>query len=141
RAVDPVSKTRFVVAKAPDDAELTPARNGSASPGAEAKQSSPPAVVLPPIEGAASKPATEAAASTEAAAASEAPVESREASSVSEAALPDFHVVRKRAEEPSERTPITYREFAYSVKPDTSVEAATALIISRFREVSSSLAA
>ncbi len=155
RAVDPVNKTRFVVAKAPDDAELTPACNGNVIAQAKPAQ----ALVLPPIDGddTAEKPPSAAAASKPAQAAAEAqpqaaaeaqpqapattaqPAAQAEASAAA-AELPDYQVVRKRAEDPSERTPITYREFAYAVRPDTSPEAATALIISRFREVSSSLA-
>ncbi|MCA9629869.1 MAG: hypothetical protein KC766_19490, partial [Myxococcales bacterium] len=144
RAVDPATKTRYTVAKAPDDAELTPL-NGNSSPAAEAKQgpkpSEKPAPKLAPeptaTEGGPveAKPAKTEPAKTEPAKTEPAKTEPASA----KAGSVDFHVVRKRSEDPSERTPISYREFAYAVKPGTTRADAERLIQERFREVKSSL--
>ncbi|MEZ4220288.1 MAG: hypothetical protein R3B13_05105 [Polyangiaceae bacterium] len=48
---------------------------------------------------------------------------------------PDFQVIRKREEEPSEATPIIYREYAYAVAPETTSAAAELLIWVRFKEI------
>jgi len=49
---------------------------------------------------------------------------------------PDFTLVRKREEDPKPEAPITYREYAYAVKPGTPRVAAEVLLWARYREVS-----
>ncbi|MCL4750704.1 MAG: hypothetical protein KJ015_11100, partial [Myxococcales bacterium] len=52
---------------------------------------------------------------------------------------PDFQVVKKREEEPTEKSPIIYREYAYAVKPGTERASTEVLLWLRFRELSSAL--
>jgi hypothetical protein len=61
-------------------------------------------------------------------------------STTSEDPLPTFQVLRKREEAPTEKSPLTYREYVYAVAPGTSEEAAARLIRDRFREVERALA-
>jgi hypothetical protein len=55
--------------------------------------------------------------------------------SPSPADLPDFEVIRTRGEEPSQETPITYREVALGVRPDATRGAVEALLRVRFASV------
>ncbi|MEJ7731117.1 MAG: hypothetical protein WKG00_18115, partial [Polyangiaceae bacterium] len=55
--------------------------------------------------------------------------------SVAPPGLPPSAVISSRHEEPSERSPLTYREFAYAVAEGTSTEAAESLLVSRLDEV------
>jgi hypothetical protein len=48
---------------------------------------------------------------------------------------PDFQLIRKREESPTEKVPIHYREYAYAVRPGTDKKAAEVLLWMRFREV------
>ncbi|HMJ13536.1 MAG TPA: hypothetical protein VK524_19085, partial [Polyangiaceae bacterium] len=52
-----------------------------------------------------------------------------------------FEVIRKREEEPTAATPITYREYAYRVERGTARSAVEALLWNCFREISSVLEA
>jgi hypothetical protein len=53
----------------------------------------------------------------------------------SQPALPTFTVANSRQEEPSARSPLSYREQAYSVAEGTSEEAARALVVDRLRQI------
>ena len=49
--------------------------------------------------------------------------------------MPDFELFKKREEEPTEKSPITYREFAFAVKPGTSESDAEVLLWTRFNDI------
>jgi hypothetical protein len=55
-------------------------------------------------------------------------------------AAPVGQLIRKREEEPSESTPITYREYAYLVSPGTATSAVETLLWERFREITARIA-
>lgn len=103
------------------------------------KMSGPPAATVAPVAAAAPAPvpAPAPALVPEAAAVDESRTTQL---SVEAAELPDFEVVRKRAEEVSDDSPITYREFAYAVKAETTPESAKVLLWARFKEVQASIA-
>lgn len=67
------------------------------------------------------------------------PASMKTVESVEVAQAPDFLVVKKREEEPNEKVPIRYREYAYAVKPGTDRKAVEVLLWLRFREVQESL--
>ncbi len=129
RALNPSTKARYTVKKAPDDAALK-APEGAAVSVPDSAASKAPEVSAP--DSAASK-APEAPAPTVSApdeSASKAPEVA-----VSEApASPglDHHLIRAREEEPTAQTPITYREYAYAVRPGTPLPAVRELILERF---------
>ncbi|MCC6903325.1 MAG: hypothetical protein IT377_30410, partial [Polyangiaceae bacterium] len=52
---------------------------------------------------------------------------------------PDFQVVKKREEEPTEKTPMLYREYSYAVRPGTERASVEVLLWLRFREVRTAL--
>jgi GAF domain len=52
---------------------------------------------------------------------------------------PDFQLIRKREEEPRPQAPITYREYAYAVKPGTEARAAELLLWARFNEITAAI--
>ena len=54
-------------------------------------------------------------------------------------ALPSFEVVSAREENPSERSPLSYREFVYAVAQGTTDESAGRLIVERFESVRAGL--
>jgi hypothetical protein len=60
--------------------------------------------------------------------------------SIESVKAPDFTLVRKREEEPRPDAPITYREYAYAVDPNTDRKAAEVLLWQRFRELSQQIA-
>jgi hypothetical protein len=53
----------------------------------------------------------------------------------------EFQLIRKREEQPTAATPITYREYAYAVAPGTSRASLEALIWARYREVAAQIQA
>lgn len=55
------------------------------------------------------------------------------------AALPRFDVVSTRSDDPSERSPLSYRELVYAVPLGTTEEEARRLILERFAQVRSAL--
>ena len=59
--------------------------------------------------------------------------------SLEAAKAPDFQVIRKREDEPSEKSPIVYREYAYAVAPETLAAQAELLIWVRFKEIKSKI--
>jgi hypothetical protein len=69
------------------------------------------------------------------------PTSHKTVESVEVAQAPDFLVVKKREEEPNDKVPIRYREYAYAVKPGTDRKAVEVLLWLRFREVQESLKA
>jgi hypothetical protein len=107
RAIDPTTRLRYVVRRAPDDAQVTP----EISPGAAANA------------GHSSTPAQKGSAPDKAVA----------------AGLPSFVVVSSREDNPSDSSPLTYREFVYAVAGDTPEDDARALIVERFDHVRGAL--
>jgi GAF domain-containing protein len=152
RALDPTLKLRYVVNRAPEDAPLGGVgTNGQQSPASEAPRTE---VAAPPTLAAASARKAPIVVPDDevprAVAPQTAPVAQKRDSmpegmirptvpSLVVARPPDFQLVRKREEEPSEQTPIAYREYAYAVSPGTDDRAAEALLWARFREILSSL--
>lgn len=61
--------------------------------------------------------------------------------SLEAARAPDFQVIRKREEEPTQDSPILYREYAYAVAKETDAAQAELLIWVRFKEIQSKIAA
>jgi hypothetical protein len=59
--------------------------------------------------------------------------------SIEAARAPDFQLIRKREEEPTPQSPITYREYAYAVKRGTDRQSAEILLWSRFRDLEAAL--
>ena len=59
--------------------------------------------------------------------------------SIEAAREPDFQVVKKREEEPTEKTPMLYREYAYAVRPGTERASTEVLLWLRFRELRTAL--
>ncbi len=158
RAVDPKLKIRYVVNKAPAGAPLTGANGAvqepAAGPAAPAttRNSSAPATERmsgPPASAPAKKsarssirvpddsvpPAPPPPGSPGAPRMSAHPTQR----SIQVPKAPAFQLVRQREEEPTEKTPITYREYAYAVAEGTDIRAAEALLWARFREVRLSL--
>ncbi|AUX20119.1 uncharacterized protein SOCEGT47_005820 [Sorangium cellulosum] len=140
RAIDPVTRVRYVVQRAPDNAALTdgaepPAGappSAAASPNAAEAEAPLPrkrpvaatvpfislgaALLVQDLAGAAQQPEPGAAAAPE------------------PSALPPFELVSQREENPSERSPLTYRELVYAVAPGTPRELVKALLIARLDE-------
>jgi hypothetical protein len=194
RAIDPATRHKFVVRRAPDDAALTDAAPAS-EPAASAKPAEAPAPSEKPA--ASEKPAEKgpspastmvlgssaaAAARTEEAAAPSAKMASTmvfgsspaasartsdapkprgseirdEATTVAPAVAakvaaavfePEETVVGaavevlfQRSDEPSEKSPLTYREIGYLVEPGTPEDACEALLRERFEQVRAALA-
>lgn len=85
-------------------------------------------------------------AEAEAIAKAKAPAPPRPASSPSNASakpsappVPSYRVLSSREESPTERSPLTYREYVYVVPPGTSEESAQRLLLERFEGVRASL--
>jgi putative methionine-R-sulfoxide reductase with GAF domain len=183
RAIDPVSRLRYMIQRAPDDAPLTgsepppppppppvqarPARAATlvfSSRGVAAIREEPPKPVARPEPAAASPPVAHAPVSL--ASAQPPPTLPVPTSSVAAIALasarpadvsiavapgpappirtpsvayPPFELIGSRDENPSERSPLTYRERVYAVAEGTSNEAARDLLLDRFDDVRASL--
>ncbi|WP_438027001.1 GAF domain-containing protein [Sorangium sp. So ce233] len=160
RAIDPATRVRYVVQRAPDDAALTedavapagaspaaaarpPARRAPAptvpfiSMGTALVVTEPPGGAAQPSGGAtepsggAAQPSGGAAQPSGGAAqpAGAAPVAA--APAPAPGALPAFELVSQRAEDPSERSPLTYRELVYAVETGTPRELVNALLLDR----------
>jgi len=159
RAVDPKLKIRYVVNKAPAGAQLT-RENGAAAPAtsaepattrgsvapatqkmsgppasAPARKPSRPAIKIPhdeaPPAPAPPGPAPPASSTTAGPRMSAHPTQR----SLQLPKAPAFQLLRKREEEPTEKTPIAYREYAYAVAEGTGVREAEVLLWLRFREL------
>ncbi|WP_434045395.1 MULTISPECIES: GAF domain-containing protein [Sorangium] len=155
RAIDPATRVRYVVQRAPDDAALTD--DAGASPAAVAPpEARPPArrapaptvpfismgtaLVVTQPSGDAAQPSGGAAqaAGGAAQAAGDAAQPSGDAAQAAGAApapapgaLPAFELVSQRAEDPSDRSPLTYRELVYAVATGTPRELVNALLLDR----------
>jgi hypothetical protein len=196
RAIDPMTRLRYVVKRAPDDAVITsgtskppgsaadarPAEPAPASKPAEPAPASKPAEPAPASKPAEPAPAADAsrkrppaqtvaftssgaAAVVPAAAAAPAPaaavpepgqkrslgqtaayssegsasVREQPAAPPSGAPPPSFVQVGGREENPSDRSPLSYREYVYAVAPGTPEEDARRLILERFEFVRATL--
>jgi hypothetical protein len=169
RAIDPMSRIRYVVRRAPDDAQLTngasvappPVSVGEASkapvtsseapkPAESAKPVDPPnkvasqalreaslasATVPFSAKGTEDGPTTKPVVSVP----SPSPDAKKGPSGAPAAALPSFVVVGSREDNPSESSPLTYREYMYAVGQDTKEEDAKRLILERFEHVRGTL--
>jgi len=166
RAIDPVTRVRYVVKRAPDDAPLTSGTPSNPPPSAAptpeapvtpADSSSPkkraPAptvdfsssgaaliqhesVAEPPPEARKREPAPTMAFTSSGSAAVNAPVaEPPPPPTPSAPALPSFVIIGSREDNPTEASPLTYREYVYAVAAGTAEEEARLLILERFEHV------
>lgn len=157
RAIDPRSRLRYMVRKAPDDAELTGPKNGvsegvgaaAASPSAASNGLGAPASEAASAPEAAARPKPTRAAATlmfssdgaaeireavQAAIASAAAAESASAAEPA-SAEPTLRLVSKREEEPSAKSPLTYREHVYVVPAGTTEDVIEKLLLERLDDV------
>ncbi len=128
----PVSTTERIVTKpapAPSSRPpTTPAPAAQRAPVPKTSQPPRPSEPPPPSKPPSIRPSFPQAALT-----------FRTQESVEVAQAPEYLVVKKREEEPTEKVPICYRELAYAVKPGTDKKAIEVLLWLRFREVSESI--
>ncbi|WP_437590699.1 GAF domain-containing protein [Sorangium sp. So ce1000] len=151
RAIDPATRVRYVVQRAPDDAALTDGTDapagaspvGAASPrpvdaagrlpGKRPKAPTVPfismgtALLVPEQAGAQAQPVK----GGDAARGRDAPPERDAAPERAPAALPPYKLVSQREENPSERSPLTYRELVYAVATGTPRDLVGALLMDR----------
>jgi hypothetical protein len=148
RAVDPVARVRFVVKRAADDMPVTPAAGKSGAPPAPAsapastgKKSIPPRPAAEESKELAKKKKSQTLAfgsSGETAAQSGTQaIEPAPLLAVGAAVpgLPDVKVLARREQEPTDASPLTYREYAFAVKAGTSEETAVAILRAQLRIV------
>ncbi len=131
---EPAKKASHPNIVVPEDAVPPPPKRVSSAP---AKPSSPAPVE--PTSPAPAKSSPAAAAVASGARSSVRPSAHPTQRSLEPARAPDFTVIRKREEQPSESSPIIYREYAYAVAPGTTEAAAEVLLWLRFRELNSAL--
>ncbi len=165
RAVDPVARVRFVVKRAPDDMPVTtPAAKDakSAVPPAPAatEKTIPPtpsstgsngtAKSVPPRPNDEKKKPTAAtialgSSTAPAEKAAEKPIDPNRAAppAVGSAipGLPPLKVLTKREQDPTEASPLTYREYAFAVPEGTSDEVAADVLRAQLRLVEAHVAA
>ncbi|WP_437279535.1 GAF domain-containing protein [Sorangium sp. So ce375] len=151
RAIDPATRVRYVVQRAPDDAALTDGTDapaGASPAGAASPRQADPAgrlpgkrpvaatvpfismgtaLLVPEQAGAPAQPAKGA----EAAPGRDAPPERPAAPERAPAALPPYKLVSQREENPSDRSPLTYRELVYAVATGTPRDLVGALLVDR----------
>ncbi|WP_437914645.1 GAF domain-containing protein [Sorangium sp. So ce302] len=151
RAIDPATRVRYVVQRAPDDAALTDGTDtpaGASPAGAASPKPAEPAgrvagkrPIAPTVPfismGTAllvSEPAgaqAQPAKGGEAAPGRDAPQERGAEPERAPAELPPYQLISQREENPSERSPLTYREFVYAVATGTPRDLVSALLIDR----------
>ncbi|WP_437288705.1 GAF domain-containing protein [Sorangium sp. So ce406] len=175
RAIDPATRVRYVVQRAPDDAALTddagapPAAAASPEARPPARRAPAPTVpfismgtalvvtqpssdgaappadgAAPPADGAAqpadgaaqpadsaAQPSSGAAQPADGAAQPASAAQGAAAPASAPGALPAFELVSQRADDPSERSPLTYRELVYAVATGTPRELVNALLLDR----------
>jgi hypothetical protein len=106
-----------------------PKHSKPASPAPPVSKSGTTAAVAPPLR----RSSTVTAAQRSSASLPAAPADSVSKLSVSR--TPEFKVIRKREEEATAATPITYREYAYLVRPGMTRTAIETLLWSRFSDI------
>jgi hypothetical protein len=132
RAVDPVSRLTYVLRSAPDNAPLShvhgdavhdeavkPAAAKSQPPAAAAAKSQPPAAATAKSQPPRTAPAAEATGSQP---------------------LPAFQLTQSREENPTERSPLSYREHVYTVAEGTGDTDIERLLHARLEVLKESLA-
>lgn len=160
RAIDPSARMRYVVHRAPDDAVLSTEGDASTAvaPAPEEAQkkrglaqtigfaSMGTAVVQEAMAAAGIDPPKKRSMATTMGYGSSGSVSVNEPASAAEAAgrspslsLPSFDLLSKREDNPSERSPLSYREFVYAVPTGTTEDEAHQLILERFDTVRKSL--
>lgn len=171
RAIDPVSRLRYMIQRAPDDAPLTgsepfpppppvyeaPVRPVRAStlvfsssgmaaireePPKPRPEPAPPAAPAAPAKPPPTQPVPLPAAIASAPAVSIAITPTPEAPEVARAEsfeLPPFQLIGSRDENPSERSPLTYRERVYAVAEGTPIESARDILVDRWNDLRASL--
>lgn len=153
RAVDPLARIRFVVKRAPDDAVITtplaketkggiaPTRPSTAVP-AEAK--SPSSFPPPASKSGPPRPADKAlsGALPKAAVVAEAPASATVAAVGSQLpGLPAVKVLSSREQDPSDASPLTYREYSFVAPAGTSEDVAAEILRGQLKIVEASLGA
>jgi hypothetical protein len=145
RAIDPMTRTRYVVRRAPDDAKLTNGASASIPPGtADVKADAKPAAKAEPAkaEPVKAEPAKAEPVKAEPAKAEPAKAEKAAApvSNTKADGAPSFSVITTREDDPTDAAPLTYREYAYAVAQGTSDDDARKLVLDRFEHVRASIA-
>ncbi|WP_437814576.1 GAF domain-containing protein [Sorangium sp. So ce1078] len=143
RAIDPATRVRYLVQRAPDDAALTdgadapagvsPAGAASpapADPAARVPGKRPAAATVPFISMGAALLVPEPAG----AAAKGGGAAPERGAAPEPSALPPFELVSEREENPSERSPLTYRELVYAVPTGTPRDLVGALLLDRLEK-------
>lgn len=164
KAIDPTARVRYMISKAPDDAPLS--EEGGAQPApapvhamlakaaragtlvfgssglAAIRDEAVAAAASAPVAAPAPVPAPASAPPIPIPAAPVAPIPISVAPDPTDisAPLPPCELVASRDDNPSERTPLTYRERVYAVPEGTPEEAAKAILIRRFDEIRALLA-
>ena len=150
RAVDPTAKVRYVIREAPADAPLTHTKAGAGAVAGAVKSEPAKVEAAPKSE---PKPAVKSEpAKVEAAAAPVAveaddidvAVETEDAGGEETArapGLPEARLLQSREEDPTERSPLTYREQVFVVDEATSDVEVERLILARFEALKEGLAA
>ncbi|WP_437798643.1 GAF domain-containing protein [Sorangium sp. So ce693] len=157
RAIDPATRVRYVVQRAPDDAALTDGTDtpaGASPAGAASPRPAEPAgrvagkrPIAPTVPfismgtallvsepaGAQAQPAKggEAAPGRDAPPERAAAPERGAAPERAPAELPPYQLISQREENPSERSPLTYRELVYAVATGTPRDLVSALLVDR----------
>jgi hypothetical protein len=164
RAVDPLARVRFVVKRAPDDMPITPpltkdaasAKPASIAPAAPtsspATKSSPPrpgadkSPSAPPSTAPTTKPTTAASLMGAGPATSAAPA-APAAASTSPAAvgsavpgLPPMKLLSSREQNPTESSPLTYREYSFAVPTGTNEATCVEVLRAQLKLVDAHLA-
>jgi hypothetical protein len=150
RAVDPVARIRFVVKRAPDDMPVTaplakdakagiaPTRPSTAPPSADAKPSTPPTAgkSVPP------RPfdsKTTNGGSVAPKADSKGPASQPPPIGSALPGLPAAKIVAAREQDPTEASPLTYREYSFVVPLGTSEEVAVEVLRGQLKLVEAQL--
>ncbi|MDC0680580.1 GAF domain-containing protein [Sorangium atrum] len=157
RAIDPATRVRYVVQRAPDDAALTDGTDtpaGASPAGAASPRPAEPAgrvagkrLIAPTVPfismgtallvsepaGAQAQPAKggEAVPGRDAPPERAAAPERGAAPERAPAELPPYQLISQREENPSERSPLTYRELVYAVATGTPRDLVSALLVDR----------
>jgi hypothetical protein len=140
RAVDPMSRLRYEVRRAPDGASVPPP--AVAHPPAAAPAASAPSRPAPPAAKKAPGAARTMMMGSSAGAAAVEPAAPHAPVAVTPPHAPPAagpQIIYKREQDPTETMPLTYREYVFLVPPGTSEAAAESLLLTQFEMVRASL--
>lgn len=155
RAIDPTTKRRYELRKAPADAPLTPEEastdpraDGAANAPRDSRQPKPsrpplqiPADRVPPPP-ARPKPTSHQSTAVAGPSTGQSSKEAVPASNIefSSEALPEHRITTIRESDPTDDSPLTYREEVLVVAPGTTEDDAIAVVLARFDKLQKTLA-